>query len=54
MMTAKLVESVNNPTHVKAPVINALKGDSRTTLKKAIDHPAVKPVVTALKGFMDA
>ncbi|MBT9315290.1 hypothetical protein [Leptothoe spongobia] len=54
MMTAKLVESVDNNPTLKARVINALKEGSSTALEEAIDHPVVKPVVAALKGFIDA
>ncbi|NEQ54708.1 MAG: hypothetical protein F6K11_32035 [Leptolyngbya sp. SIO3F4] len=54
MMTAKLVESVDNNPTLKARVINALKEGGSTALEEAIDHPVVKPVVAALKGFMDA
>ena len=54
MMTAKVIESVDNNPTLKARVINALKEGGSTALEEAIDHPVVKPVVAALKGFMDA
>ena len=54
MMTAKLIESVDNNPTLKARVVNALKEGGSTALEEAIDHPIVKPVVAALKGFMDA
>ena len=54
MMTAKVVESVDNNPTLKARVINALKEGGSTALEEAIDHPVVKPVVAALKGFIEA
>ena len=54
MMTAKVVESVDNNPTLKARVVNALKEGGSTALEEAIDHPVVKPVVAALKGFIDA
>ncbi|MEA5466635.1 hypothetical protein [Leptothoe sp. PORK10 BA2] len=54
MMTAKLVESVDHNPTLKARVINALKEGGSAALEAAIDHPVVKPVVAALKGFIDA
>ena len=54
MMTAKLVESVDSNPTLKARVVNALKDGGSTALEEAIAHPVVKPVVAALKGFMDA
>lgn len=54
MMTAKVVESVDKNPTLKARVVNALKEGGSTALEEAIDHPVVKPVVAALKGFVDA
>jgi hypothetical protein len=54
MISAKAIESIENNPTLKARVINALKEGGTTALESAIDHPAVKPVVAMLKGFMDA
>lgn len=53
MMTAKVVEAVDKNPTLKARVINALKEGGSTALEEAIAHPVVKPVVAALKGFID-
>lgn len=54
MISAKAIESIDKNPTLKARVINALKEGGTTALESAIDHPAVKPVVAMLKGFMDA
>jgi hypothetical protein len=54
MISAKAIESIEKNPTLKARVVNALKEGGTTALESAIDHPAVKPVVAMLKGFMDA
>jgi len=54
MISAKAIESIEKNPTLKARVVNALKEGGTTALEVAIDHPAVKPVVALLKGFMDA
>ncbi len=54
MISAKTIEAIEKNPTLKARVINALKEGGTTALETAIDHPAVKPVVAMLKGFMDA
>ncbi|MEM9946638.1 MAG: COR domain-containing protein, partial [Cyanobacteria bacterium P01_D01_bin.36] len=49
--TVKAIEG--NPT-VKKRLINALKEGGTTALEEAIEHPAIKPVVAAIKGYIDA
>ncbi|MEO1396477.1 MAG: COR domain-containing protein [Cyanobacteria bacterium J06634_5] len=49
--TVKAIEG--NPT-IKRRLINALKEGSATALEEAIEHPAIKPVVAAIKGYIDA
>ncbi|MEB3233730.1 MAG: hypothetical protein VKJ64_22165 [Leptolyngbyaceae bacterium] len=53
-MVTEMMKSVDKNPTLKARVINALKEGGTTALEEAIEHPAVKPVVAALKGFMDA
>jgi len=54
MISAKAVETIaNNPTF-KARVVNALKEGGTTALEELVQHPAVKPLVALLKGFVDA
>jgi internalin A len=54
MISAKAIESIEKNPTLKARVVNALKEGGTTALEVAIDHPAVKPVVALLKGFMEA
>ncbi|NJL39964.1 MAG: hypothetical protein HC840_31880 [Leptolyngbyaceae cyanobacterium RM2_2_4] len=54
MISAKAIEAIEQNPTLKARVINALKEGGTTALESAIDHPAVKPVVAMIKGFMDA
>ena len=54
MIGAKVVEAIDQNPTLKARVVNALKEGGTTALESAIDHPAVKPVVAMLKGFMEA
>ena len=54
MIGAKTVEAIETNPTLKARVINALKEGGATALEEAIDHPAVKPVVAMVKGFIDA
>ncbi len=53
-ISAKAVETIaNNPT-LKARVVNALKEGGTTAMEELVKHPAVKPLVATLKGFVDA
>ncbi|MFK8184710.1 MAG: COR domain-containing protein [Phormidesmis sp.] len=54
MIAAKTVEAIEGNPTVKKRLINALKEGSATALEEAIDHPAIKPVVAAIKGYIDA
>jgi len=54
MISAQAIATIEKNPTLKARVINALKEGGTTALEEAIDHPAVKPVVALLKGFMDA
>ena len=53
MISAKAIEAIEKNPTLKARVVNALKQGGTTALEVAIDHPAVKPIVATLKGFMD-
>ncbi|HEY9629419.1 MAG TPA: leucine-rich repeat domain-containing protein [Coleofasciculaceae cyanobacterium] len=54
LISAKAIESIEKNPTLKARIINAIKEGSTTALEEAIDHPAVKPVVALVKGFMEA
>jgi hypothetical protein len=54
MISAQAIASIEKNPTLKARIVNALKEGGTTALEEAIDHPAVKPVVAMLKGFMDA
>jgi hypothetical protein len=53
MIGAKAIESIDKNPTLQARIVNALKEAGSTALEEAIDHPAVKIVVAALKGFVD-
>jgi hypothetical protein len=53
MISAQAIASIETNPTLKARVINALKEGGTTALEEAIDHPAIKPVVAMIKGFMD-
>lgn len=54
MIGAKTVEAIESNPTLKAWVIKALKEGGTTALEEAIAHPAVKPVVAIVKGFIEA
>ncbi|GEM_PF-2016380 len=54
MISAKAIEAIDNNPTIKARVLNAIKEGGTTALEEAIDHPAVKPVVAMVKGFIEA
>lgn len=54
MLSAKAVERIENNPSLKQKVTNALKEASATALEEAIDHPAAKVLIAAVKGYMDA
>jgi hypothetical protein len=54
MIGAKTVEAIERNPTLKARVVNALKEGGTTALEEAIDHPAVKPIVAMVKGFIEA
>ena len=54
MITAKTIEAVEKNPTVKKRLINAVKEGGAAALESAIEHPAVKPVVAAVKGYIDA
>ena len=54
MISAQAIATIEKNPTLKARIVNALKEGGTTALEEAIDHPAVKPVVALLKGFMDA
>jgi internalin A len=49
-----LDKAIAQNSTLKARIVNALKEGGTTALVRAIAHPAVKPVVAMLKGFMNA
>jgi len=53
MINAKAIESIEKNPNLKDRVINALKESSSTALEELVDHPAIKILVAALKGFID-
>lgn len=53
-MVVEVMKSVDKNPSLKACVLNALRAGGTTALEEVISHPAVQPVVAALKGFIDA
>lgn len=51
---AKVIEEMEKDPTLKARIVNALKEGGTTLIVEAVEHPAVKPVVAMVKGFMDA
>ncbi|MEM8505028.1 MAG: DUF2283 domain-containing protein [Cyanobacteria bacterium P01_D01_bin.1] len=54
MIAAKTVEAIGNQPTVKQRLLNAVKEGSATALEEMVEHPAIKPVVAAIKGYIDA
>ena len=54
MITAKAVEAIESKPTLKKRLLNAAKEGGIAAIESAVDHPAVKPVVAAFKGFTDA
>lgn len=54
MISAQAIASIDQNPTLKARIINALKEGGTAALEAAVDHPAVKPLVATMKGFMDA
>ena len=54
MIAAKTVEAIEGDPTIKQRLINAVKEGGAAAIEETIKHPAIKPVVAALKGYMDA
>ncbi len=53
MIAAKTIEAIENQPTVKQRLLNAVKEGGTTALEEMIEHPAIKPVVAAIKGYID-
>jgi internalin A len=53
MITAKAVEAIEGKPTLKSRLIAALKEGGAATIEVAVNHPATKPVLAAVKGFME-
>jgi uncharacterized membrane protein len=53
MISAQAIASIDKNPTLKARIINALKEGGTAALEAAVDHPAIKPLVATLNGFMD-
>lgn len=51
---AKVVEAMEKDPTLKARIVNALKEGGTALIVETVDHPAVKPVVAMVKGFINA
>jgi uncharacterized membrane protein len=54
MISAQAIASIDQNPTLKDRIINALKEGGTAALEAAVDHPAVKPLLATMKGFMDA
>ena len=53
-IATKTIEAIENQPTVKKRLLNAVKEGGTTALEEMIEHPAIKPVVAAIKGYIDA
>ena len=51
ILSAKVVEKIENNPSLKQRVTNALKEAGTTAFEEAIDHPAAKVIVAGVKGY---
>jgi internalin A len=51
---AKAADRIESSPSIKQRVVGALKEVGATAIEEAIDHPAIKFVLAAVKGYMDA
>jgi hypothetical protein len=54
MINAKAIEAFEKNPNLKPRLTNAIKESSATALEVLVDHPAIKILVAALKGFIDS
>jgi tetratricopeptide (TPR) repeat protein len=54
MINAKAIEAIVENPNLKSRITNAIKESSATALEVLVDHPAIKILVAALKGFTDS
>jgi hypothetical protein len=52
MIMAKAVEAIEGRPTLKARLVEAITEGTAATLEVAVHHPATKPVLAAIKGFM--
>jgi internalin A len=52
MITAKAVEAIKGKPTLQGRLMAAIKEGGTATIEVAVDHPATKPVLAAIKGFM--
>ena len=54
LIQQEALKALDNDPTLKQRVVNALKEGGATAIEELVDHPVVKPLVAAVKGFMDA
>ena len=54
LIEAKAIKAIETSPTFKKRVVNALKEGGAAAIEVAVDHPATKPVLATIKGFMDA
>lgn len=53
-IATETVKAIEGDPTIKKRLINALKEGGTTAIEEAIDHPAIKPFVAAINGYLDA
>jgi len=54
LITQEAIQRLKNDPTLQQRFLNALKEGGTTAIEEMIDHPVVKPLVAAFKGFTDA
>ena len=54
LITQEAIQRLKNDRTLQQRFLNALKEGGTTAIEELIDHPVVKPLVAAFKGFTDA
>ncbi len=52
-IATKTIEAIESKPTVKKRLLNAVKEGGTTALEEMVEHPAIKPVVAAIKGYID-
>ena len=54
LITQQALQRLESDRTLRERLLNAVKEGGSTAIEEMIDHPVVKPLIAAVKGFMDA